>query len=322
MEYATFPLRNCAQTQGTNGAYSHQGTKAIDYGPLNNDQTVYAPFTGTIVFLGTYNTGNQIVIQSSEPVQKADGTTGYLSVMTAHDNDISTLSIGQTITQNTPYSKMGTAGYATGTHTHVEVINGPWEGIIQNSQGNWMCKNSIEPYKVLYKTTNTTVQNSEASYQTIPTQKQYIGTPIDRNTKQDQIEVVVELLNVRENPTTESPSIGYINPGIYHFLSKQQKESYTWYQTEYGWIAGTDQWVRVYPKEESNSCEKEKQDLQKQLSDSQEQIKNLNSQIEKLNQTIQELTNQTDHPQLIFTCNKKDKYYIELDIGNQLYFKA
>ena len=67
MEYATFPLRNCRQTQSMNGPYSHQGTKAIDYGAIENDYTVYAPFTGKIVYLGTYETGNQIVIQSTEP---------------------------------------------------------------------------------------------------------------------------------------------------------------------------------------------------------------------------------------------------------------
>ena len=237
--------------------------------------------------------------------------------MTAHDNDLSNLEIGQIIKQNTPYSKMGNAGYATGIHTHLEVVNGKWKGIIQNDQGNWMCKNAIEPYKVLHLTENAKIENNEYPYQYLPTLKKYIGTPVVRDNTKNQLEVKVLMLNVREEPSTKSISKGYINTVIYNYIEQKQNDNYTWYQTPYGWIAYNPLWMDIYQKEEIELVQdEEKQTLQEENKTLKEQIeiKNLTEELKKEQKIEDKL-----QPYLIFTCEKDGRYWLELQAGEKLY---
>lgn len=63
------------------------------------------------------------------------------------------------------------------------------------------------------------------------------GTPVARNSKVDQIEVVATTLNVRPSASTKGYSEGYCNPGIYTVLDSFNDGTYMWYRI------GTDMWV-------------------------------------------------------------------------------
>ena len=63
------------------------------------------------------------------------------------------------------------------------------------------------------------------------------GTPVARNSKVDQLEVVATTLNVRPSASTKGYSEGYCNPGIYTVLDSFNDGTYVWYRI------GTDMWV-------------------------------------------------------------------------------
>lgn len=159
IEKALYPKRVMNITQGVNGNYSHQGTKAID-NSSSADRNVYAPFTGIIKRIYT-SSGNFVWLESKNPVQFADGTVDYMTMMFGHDNDISDLKVGKEIAQGTVFYKEGDQGQATGVHVHFECGKGKFSGTgwYQNSQGHWMINNSINPWNALWVTKDTTIKN-------------------------------------------------------------------------------------------------------------------------------------------------------------------
>jgi len=150
-EYATFPKKSEIRiTQGVNETYSHKGRKALDVA-TSGDRNVYAPFTGVIK--KKYTTDSNVVwLESSNPVQYADGTVDYMTMMVMHDNNISDLWVGQTISQGTAFYQEGTAGGVTGTHVHIEFGRGKFSGTgwYQNSYGKWCINNGIDPWNAVY----------------------------------------------------------------------------------------------------------------------------------------------------------------------------
>lgn len=65
----------------------------------------------------------------------------------------------------------------------------------------------------------------------------YCGTPVVRNSKVDQIQVIAEALNVRPTASTSGYSEGYCNTGYYTVLDSFNDGTYVWYRI------GTDMWV-------------------------------------------------------------------------------
>ena len=63
------------------------------------------------------------------------------------------------------------------------------------------------------------------------------GTPVVRNSKVDQIQVIAEALNVRPTASTKGYSEGYCNTGYYTVLDSFNDGTYMWYRI------GTDMWV-------------------------------------------------------------------------------
>lgn len=117
-----------------------------------------------------------------------------------------------------------------------------------------------------------------------------VGTPVERNTEVDQIEVLVDNLNARSEASITSTSNGYINRGIYNVVNQMDSDDYHFVQVENYWIATNEDWTDYYPKE-IKVCE------------------------EKLDE-VSEI-----YPKLIFTCIKTGKYLIYLEQGNKLYLK-
>jgi hypothetical protein len=251
MEKAHFPLRKTWQSQGMNGSASHKDTFAIDFGKLTtypNDTQLFAPFTGKIVYKGSYNNGNGIVIESLEKVKYADGTEDHMSVATWHDSDTTDIALGQVYKQDEKYTDMGTANAVGQFHTHLEVIRGKYKGWSgTTSQGALKFINAIEPYKALFLTEDTILKYSDYPWKVLPKEIKRYGTPVETNLSLDQVLVNTKILNVRETPNGKL--LGYINEGLYNVLNRQDKDGYTWYEVEPSkWIAYDKSWAIFYSK--------------------------------------------------------------------------
>lgn len=80
---------------------------------------------------------------------------------------------------------------------------------------------------------------------------QPIVPTVPRDTTKDQIEVIVDNLNVRTSPSIEGNKIGFAPMGIYNYYEVLDNDGYTWYKiADLEWIASSDEWTKVYPKEQ------------------------------------------------------------------------
>lgn len=156
MQKALLPLRYVGISQPMYGQTSHIGLKAIDFGW---NQTYYeqstallAPFDGKVIW--KQGGANCIAFQSNEPVEYADGTVDYMTVITAHDNKAP--KVGQTFRQGEVYSHSGTAGNVP-LHCHLEVQKGKFQKYtsIKNTSYNgkynsYIFPNTYIPYDALF----------------------------------------------------------------------------------------------------------------------------------------------------------------------------
>lgn len=279
MEKILFPLKYMKVTQGMNGAYSHKGTYAIDYG-YGGDENVYAPFTGTIKKIYTGSGANSIWLLSNSKVEFADGSKDYAIMKCAHDNNISDLSIGKVIKQGQHFYNMGTAGQVTGKHVHIEIAKGSKVGWYQNSAGNWMITGSIDQTKAFFVPSDVKiVKDGGYAWKALIEQ---IGAPVKRDTTKNQVEVKIDNLRARKAPNGEK--MGYINKGIYNVISEKKDGDYLWYQVETNtWIAFDSSWATYYPlvKEEPTDNPQEEPTLPNEQPQENENRPKFSIQIDK-----------------------------------------
>ena len=147
MEKAILNIDNLNISQGMNDSFSHFGDCAIDITGLTY---LKAPFTGIVKKI--YESSNAVWLESINPVEYADGTVDYMTIMTLHDNDISDIHVGQKINQGQIYYNPGVKGYATGSHIHIAVGKGKFSdpGWYDNGQGIWCINNQYDITKALY----------------------------------------------------------------------------------------------------------------------------------------------------------------------------
>lgn len=160
MEKATLILDYLNVSQGSNGNFSHQGDKALDLsGKDSGISSLKAPFTGVVKKI--YTPSNTVWLESMDKVLYADGTIDYMTVLTAHDNDISNLYVGKIVKQGEIYYEEGTRGYATGNHIHLAVGKGKFAGSgwYKNSNNVWCITNQYDVYKGLYVKDTTNIIN-------------------------------------------------------------------------------------------------------------------------------------------------------------------
>ena len=103
-------------------------------------------------------------------------------------------------------------------------------------------------------------------YQPEDVQKWINGEPlppitpnVERDESKDQVEVLVDNLNVRTEPTMSSASLGYASKGFYNYYESVDNEGYTWHRiADNQWIASNEGiWTKLYPKEEKKTIELE-----------------------------------------------------------------
>lgn len=160
-EVMLFPLSYMYMSQGEGGGYSHAGTLQIDFLGWDSNGRVYncpyyAPCTCQCVAI-TDTAANNRVYQSVNEVHLADGTVGYVTFETAHDNNPVT-QVGSVLQQGDLMGHTGTAGNVTGDHLHFQCARGTyagWEQVPPNN--NWQLVNEMHIYDACYVNDTTIV---------------------------------------------------------------------------------------------------------------------------------------------------------------------
>lgn len=156
MEKAYFGMDTLRVTNGPHGNKSHMNSWAIDLGGEDTGiSRFYAPFTGVIKRLRTNS--NEVWFESSEPVQWADGTQDYVTILMIHANSVPAVQ-GQTVKQGEWLYNEGTKGNATGNHIHFEVGKGKfvspygWYKVGYGTDGSeiWNIYNQVDPTRVFF----------------------------------------------------------------------------------------------------------------------------------------------------------------------------
>ena len=176
---AMFPLEYMYITQGENGTYSHLGTYAIDFQGWRANGRVYtcayyAPCDMTLVAISD-PTNHGYVYTSTSEVNFIDGTTGYLTILVAHDN--TSYSVGRQVSQGQLLGRTGTTS-GVGDHLHMEAKKGTYEGCHTNSQGVYMLTNSTHIYNLLGVDDTTLVEDYNYNWREFGTSPTPIGNNV------------------------------------------------------------------------------------------------------------------------------------------------
>ena len=161
MEKPIYPSPYMRITQGYMEG-THIDSFAIDEaGSDSGIDYLVAPFTGIIRKIYQQD-ANEVWLESVDKVEYPDGTIDYMTVLFAHDNDVSNLSVGQVITKGTRFYEEGTKGNASGNHVHIECGLGKFTGTgwHQNAGGYWSINNSKNPTDCFFIDDSITILDS------------------------------------------------------------------------------------------------------------------------------------------------------------------
>lgn len=202
MEKPIYPLKTMRITQGYNIG-THINSFAIDDGGMDtNIENVYAPFTGYIKKIYTED-ANEVWLESASPVEYPDGTIDYMTVIFAHCDDVSNLSVGQKISQGEAFYKEGTKGNAIGNHCHLECGKGKFAspGWYRNDNGYYVIFNGKAPEDCFW-IDNTITIVSDNGYDFKMTSEE---TPEVTVSEEDQVIEDPNDDETPEEPTDEDP---------------------------------------------------------------------------------------------------------------------
>lgn len=151
MEKPLYPSPYMRITQGYMVG-THKDSYAIDdAGSDSGIDYINAPYTGIIKKIYTGD-ANEVWLESLEPVIYPDGTVDYMTMLFAHDNNVSNLFVGKVINRGERFYEEGTKGNASGNHVHMECGKGKFTGSgwHQNSAGYWSINNGKNPTECLW----------------------------------------------------------------------------------------------------------------------------------------------------------------------------
>lgn len=271
MEYFTFPMETLNVTQTYLGKVSHYphttGTPKdypIDIAGIDEKQSaIFARVPLRVVAkrgIGNSKVTNTVWLETVDKVITPTFTDVAWMTLT-HFNDGDTAmqkwNVDSVIPKGSIICYEGKDG-ASANHIHLVCGKGKCSNWVESTTGKWvMDGDSLPPEQVLYIDDNftTTIKNTgNLKWLYLP---KYIGIPVIRDHKINQLEVLVSKLNVREDHDTSAKSLGYINLGIYDYTETYQDQNYTWYHILEGWIADDGSWLIIYPKEDDSNCEQE-----------------------------------------------------------------
>lgn len=322
--YIRITQKDHTGTHADSWAFDEAGSDSgIDY--------VIAPFDAVVKKIYTSD-ANEVWLESLEPVLYADGTKDYMTIMSAHDNNVSNLKVGQVIKQGQRYYEEGTKGNASGNHIHFEVARGKFTGTgwHKNSAGYWSINNGKKVDECLliddsYHLLNTAGYHFKNVKDAEPKK---FGTPVARNESINQLKIKESNVRARSGPNGQT--LGYMNPGIYNSLEFKTIDGYDWHRVEDNLWFANGTWSDWLPKKEIVEeipvppvNEEQKPDsaeeLQKTIEKLQSELDHKKKEIADLNEVIIEL--KISMPTLVFECAKEDYYAIKLKENQKLYLK-
>ena len=183
-----------------------------------------------------------------------DPVTLELTLTHMNEDNLKQVHVGQIIHKGEKILLEGSDGLSTGNHFHCTANIGKYYGFKKNTNGKWcyVYEKSLIPPEAFYidkKCTNI-INPKNYTFKEVP-EMERVGTPVPRNTKVDQIEVLATQLRARKEPGTSGEILGYINVGIYDIEDTEgAKDGYDWYKVQNMWIAYSEEWEKLYPKEE------------------------------------------------------------------------
>lgn len=328
-KYFKMPLHYLATT--TSFSNSHLGWD----GGWNSKQggntvPIYAATDGVVTYAGDFgDAGKTIRIRYDDPNKKYSVFTQYKHMSRF------TVKVGDNVLRGQQIGNMGNTGSAsTGAHLHFDYVETPYQyNYTQNSSDR--AKYSKNPLNHCFM-----FEDQVANSETLPTLTKILGTSkqVKRDTSKNQIEVVGEFLRCRSGAGTNQSVLGYIDYGIYDYTETKQSGGYTWYKVACGWIAGTKEDTKIYPKEEpkptpapepSEDKDKKIEELEKQIEELEKQIEIHIATINELKSTIEQQKDKIDelielnsnYSNLrVFEANKEDYYYIKLKQNEKVYY--
>lgn len=313
MKYNRLPLKKLGITS-TWEEHTSRGSRGQDFGWFDYEgEPVYSINDGTVMYIdkstGTNNAGNYIWIKHE--FKNNDMWSRY-----CHLKDNSTIvKVGQKVTRGQQIASMGgTFGYAT--HLHLEILVVP-KGWKFNWNDRAKYSKPATDYAFAFDDQYIgTSPNNKVITKVIGTSKQ-----VKRDTTKNQIEVVGEFLRVRKGAGTNQTILGYIDYGIYDYAETKISNGYTWYNLGFGWIAGTKEDTKVYPKEDPTD------DKDKKIKELEEQVKKLDTEllaqktlVEQQKEEIDKLNEKLSNYSNLKEYNTDRKEYIELVKGDRIYF--
>lgn len=244
-----FPRDYIALSRGFGGDWpSHKGIDMCwnsAHGGPNAD--VRAPGDGEVVALkdGMGNTwpqdksnwGNYIKIKHAD---------GVYTLMAHLLKGSLLVKIGQKVKQGQVIAKMNNSGASQGPHVHAEVyIGGAGTSYRQ------------DPLKYLFAYPTDTVgdehYNNGRAYKiqryTPPQPVAYVGDPVARNPKVDQVRNDYTDLRARLTAGLKGEVAGYLNTGWYNVSGITTVDGYTWYNVGGYWAADTGAKFEYVPKD-------------------------------------------------------------------------
>ena len=257
----------------------------------------------------------------------------YLTLTHMNEDNLKQVQKGNVLKKGSKVLLEGTDGNATGNHFHITANFGKYYGCKENNNGKWCYtyEKSLLPHEAFYVDPNfTTIKNSNVStFKEKPIDK--VGTPVSRNDKADQIEILVDNLNARNGASKNCKKLGYINKGIYNYISKTEKEGYTWYQVEKGiYIASNGEWCKELAKvvekdtskEEIELLNKQIVELNNQLQLKDTEISAKDTQIQELEARVEKLSSKVETmPKMVYKALETNAYKIKLKENEELYIK-
>ena len=111
-----------------------------------------------------------------------------------------------------------------------------WDG-----KKNWFFSQNPNPCQV--------ITLNEKGMHSFRLKNQVEITPnVEKDIYKDQIEVKVDNLRVRKEPSLNGEVLGFASVGYYNFYETKEQDGYTWFNIDANqWIASSDEWTTIYP---------------------------------------------------------------------------
>lgn len=227
----------------------HSAHLGLDFGwhdmkPEFINQPIVASEAGIVVacldgYGNTYpNTkiyGNYVIIEHADKFFTVYGHLQKGSVC---------VSKGQRVSKGDMIGRMGNTGYSNGTHLHYELRHGG------NTKS--FCVNPID---YLYVEDRSIYVNKDSLWYDKIKYRDNIIAPVQRDTSVNQVEVALDILNLREGAGINYKRLGYVPRGIYNVSSVVKNQDYTWYELgDKAWCAQVEH-VTYLPKQSAKIYE-------------------------------------------------------------------